>query len=83
MLNSAQQNHIARTCTNALSSAIGSFGKLLEESDSEAAAAIVADLIKACMGLTPPEPNPADALAKIIQLAHQEAGAAQQTEGSY
>lgn len=73
MLTTDQQQRIARKCTTALGQAIDSLPRLLEDSEPEAAAEIVADLIKSCLGQTLPEPDPAASLAEMVKLARQEA----------
>ena len=75
MLNEAQHDRIARTCAAALSQAIDALPTLLEESEPEAAAAIVADLIKAYMGRPIPEPDPYAPLAEVINRCRAEVAA--------
>jgi hypothetical protein len=55
MLTKAQQERIARRCTKTLVEAIDTLPKRLAESEPEAAAAIVADLIKAGIILSAPD----------------------------
>lgn len=73
MLNADQQQRIARKCTSALSRAIDSLPKLLEDADAEAAAEVVADLIKSCLSQTLPEPDPGASLAEIVRMARLKA----------
>jgi hypothetical protein len=64
-------DRIARKCAAVLSRAIDSLPNLLKESEPEAAAAIVADLIKSYMGRPLPEPDPYAPLAEVIRIARQ------------
>ena len=56
MLSLSQHRRIAKACADAVTTAIQTLPKLLDASDAEIAAAIVADLAKACMGASAPEP---------------------------
>ena len=70
--NLKSQARIDRKCAAAILQAIDSFPRLLDECEAEAAAAIVADLIKAQVNRPIPEPDPATALADIIRLSQKE-----------
>lgn len=74
MLNATQQTRLARKCTNALAAAVDSLPKLLDDAEPEAAATIVADLVKALVTRPLPEPDPALALNEMIRLARERAG---------
>ena len=69
MLTPIQQSRLDRRCAAAAAKAIDAFPDLLAQCEAEAAAAIVADLIKAHLARPVPEPNAADALAAIVQMA--------------
>ena len=69
MLTPIQQSRLDRKCAAAAAKAIDAFDNLLAQCEPEAAATIVADLIKAHFARPVPELNPADALAAIINRA--------------
>ena len=71
MLDQSQSNRVARKCSTALVRAIDAFPELLAQSEPEAAAAIVADLIKTQLNRPLPEPDPAAQLAAVIEAAAQ------------
>lgn len=66
MLSANQHRRIARSCANAVATAIDTLPKLLAQTEAEVAAAIVADLAKACMGTVAPEADPGAELAAVI-----------------
>ena len=69
MLNPSQQEKLNRKCAAVLIQAVDAFPVMLAQSEPEAAAAIVADLIKAQINRPTPEPDPGAELARIIELA--------------
>ena len=69
MLTQSQQERIARRCATAILRSVDAFPELLARSEPEAAAAIVADLIKAQLNRPAAELDPADQLAAVIQAA--------------
>jgi len=83
MLSTAQHERIARKCTAALSQAIDSLPKLLSTTDSEAAAVIVAGLIKAYIAGPMPESDPGAALAEAIRTAREEEEAATESDSPF
>jgi hypothetical protein len=70
--NPKSADRLARKCATALNKAIDALPDLLDKAEPEAAAAIVADLIKSYLARPIPEPDPGAALADVIRLAHQE-----------
>jgi hypothetical protein len=75
MLNPSQQQKIARKCAAALCVAIDAFPKLLASSEVEAAAAIVADLIKTQLQAPTVAEDPMESLGEIMRRAHAETDA--------
>lgn len=73
MLNTTQYTRLGRKCANALAAAVDSLPGLLDQAEPEAAAAIVADLVKALVARPLPEPDPMEALNKVIRLARENA----------
>ena len=71
MLNDKQLSRIARLSTTVLAQAIAAFPDLLARSDEEAAAAIVADLIKTQLVKPAPKPDSSQELEQIIQACTQ------------
>ena len=69
MLTVTQHARVARKCTQALTAAIEALPDFLADTDSEAAAKIVADLIKSYISGPAPESDPASALAEIMRIA--------------
>ena len=69
MLTPEQQSRLDRKCAVAAAKAIDAFPDLLAQCQAEEAAAIVADLIKAHFDRPLPEPDPAAALAAIVNRA--------------
>ena len=69
MLNQSQQARIARRFTSVLLQAIDAFPELLARSEPEAAASIVADLMKTQLTRPPAEPeeDPALTLAALVR----------------
>ena len=72
MLSLTQHERIARKCTNTLSRAIDALPAYLADMDSESAAKLVADLIKAYIHGPFPEPDPGAALAEAIRRAQSD-----------
>lgn len=68
MLTPDELERVDRKCAAVILRAIASFPELLDECEAEAAAAIVADLIKSQVNRSVPEPDP---LNDIIKLARQ------------
>jgi hypothetical protein len=66
------QERIDHKCAAVILRAIASFPKLLDECEAEAAAAIVADLIKSQVN-RPVAPEPTESLGDIITRAYQQA----------
>ena len=67
-----QHRRIARKCAAALEQAIDRLPDLLNESEPEQAAAIVADLIKACLARPMPEEEPGAELRRIVAFARRQ-----------
>ena len=72
MLTINQHRRVARTCATAVTTAIETLPDLLKRCEPEDAAAIVADLAKACMGAAAPEVDPGAALAEVIRIANRQ-----------
>ena len=77
MLSLAQHERLARKCTTTFARAIDSLPGLLENIDQEAAARIIADLIKIYVAGPFPEPDPGAALSEVIRAARAETDAEQ------
>lgn len=73
MLTRTQQTRLAKECASVLTSAVESLPDLLKRSEPEAAAQIVAGLLKAVLTQPLPEPDPAAELKKIIRRTYREA----------
>ena len=69
MQTQTQQEKLNRKCAAVLSRAVDALPALLAQAEPEAAAAIVADLIKTQLNRPVPEPDPAAEIARVIELA--------------
>jgi hypothetical protein len=66
------KQRIASKCRKALEKAIDSFDDFLKEADPDAAAAIIAGLIRSQLELQAANEDPGEALAEVIKKCYRE-----------